>query len=536
VSARRLSLPLCFAALIGLAALLYLPSLHHAFVMDDFVYISENPAVTRGAPLAAYFTDRTTTSSELALRVQVYRPLRTLSFRAVAAAFGARPAPYRALNVLLYALCGGLLLVLCERLGATRGASLLAAALWVAAPVHVEAVIYPSALGDQLSLFASLLSLLLGLDALRGSLSLSGPRALGLGAASLALSACALLCKELAIVQPALYALLATALLGRDALRDRRAIGITIGHGLVALLFLLARSAVLGQVGQVPLTLLGTLDGALRAPLRIWHYVRICLLPLGHNPAYQLPAPSDLALALAALALAVVLALIWRARRGVAAVWVGGLWFLIALLPVLNLVPVLADLADRFALLASVGLALSCAGGLSGPLAGDRPRRVALLACGASLLLFCAGTLVEARFWQSDGVLWRHAAEEEPGSAQAHANLGVVLLNEGKAEAALRELDQAQALGRTEPEVDFRRGLLLLALGREAEAEAAVRTALGKDGSIGRAHALLGEIHLRRGQLDEAEREARIAARLAPEHPGVLRLLAIIAERRGAKR
>lgn len=533
MSARRPSLPLCFAALIGLAALLYLPSLQHEFVMDDFVYISENPAVTRGAPLPAYFTDRATTSSDLALRVQVYRPLRTLSFRAVAAVFGARPAPYRALNVLLYGLCGGLLLLLCERLGAGRRASLLGAALWVAAPVHIEAVIYPSALGDQLSLLASLLSLLLGLAALQGPPG----RAVGLGAASLLFSACALLCKELAIVQPALYALLAFARLGRGAPRDRRAIGLTFGHGLVALLFLLARSAVLGQVGQVPLTLAGTLDGLLRAPLRIWHYARISLLPLGHNPAYQLPAPSDLALIVAALALALVFFLLWRARRGVPAVWVGGLWFVIALLPVLNLVPVLADLADRFALLASLGLALSCAGGLTAPpaCAAAGARRALLLGCFVLLPLFCAGTLVEARFWQSDGVLWRHAAEEEPESAQAHANLGVVLLNEGKAEEALRALDRAQALGRAEPEVDFQRGLLLLSLGRESEAEAAVRAALGKNPSLGRARALLGEIHLRRGRLDEAEREARLAAQLAPEHQGVIRLLAVIAERRAAK-
>src|SRR5580658_2640410 len=140
------------ALLLVLALGLYLPTLRSDFVLDDFVFISHNPAVTREAPLRAYLTDPSTTASDPKLRTQVYRPLRAAAFRAIAATLGVRPTAYRAANLVLYGLAAVLVLGLFRRVTGAPRAALLGAALWVAAPVHVESVVYASALGDQLSL------------------------------------------------------------------------------------------------------------------------------------------------------------------------------------------------------------------------------------------------------------------------------------------------------------------------------------------------------------------------------------------------
>ncbi|HEX9104690.1 MAG TPA: hypothetical protein VF997_20910, partial [Polyangia bacterium] len=137
---------------------LYLPSLGHDFVIDDVYYIADNAAVTDGAPLADYFVDRRTTASRADFTWQSYRPVRTVAFRALAAAFGVRPLPFGVANLALYAVAVALFSALALRVVADRAAALAATALWALLPVHVEPVAYASALGDQLSLVFQLLA------------------------------------------------------------------------------------------------------------------------------------------------------------------------------------------------------------------------------------------------------------------------------------------------------------------------------------------------------------------------------------------
>ena len=138
---------------------LYLPSLGHDFVIDDAYYIVDNDAVTRGAPLSAYLFDRNTTASRADFAWQSYRPVRTIAFRAIVAAFGARPLPFGIANLARYAVAIVLVAGLALRVAADGAAALVAVALWAFMPVHVEPVAYASALVYQLSLNLQILQL-----------------------------------------------------------------------------------------------------------------------------------------------------------------------------------------------------------------------------------------------------------------------------------------------------------------------------------------------------------------------------------------
>jgi hypothetical protein len=138
---------------------LYVPTLGHDFVIDDAYYIGDNDAVTRGVPLADYFLDRRTTASRADFTWQSYRPVRTVAFAILVAAFGARPLPFGVANLALYAVAIALFAALALRVVGDRAAALAATALWAFLPVHVEPVAYASALGDQLSLVFQLLAL-----------------------------------------------------------------------------------------------------------------------------------------------------------------------------------------------------------------------------------------------------------------------------------------------------------------------------------------------------------------------------------------
>jgi tetratricopeptide (TPR) repeat protein len=516
MTARRRLLEI--AGLAALALVLYGPRLGHPFVTDDAIYIVENPAVTEGAPFGAYFTDRATVASNPDFQWQSYRPLRTLAFRAVVKAAGLRPLAFGAANLLLYVTGALLALGLGRRLGLIEGA-LWGAALWIAAPVHVEPVLYASALGDHLSLALELGGLWLALDGIRGSTA----RAV----AGCLLVAAAMLTKEMAVTAPALLALLALG----TGLWGRRAVVVVAAQGVAALLFLWLRTAVLGAFGHGALTGGGALAQLAMVPWRLLAYLRIVSSPLGHSTAYVLPAPPAIALVLAWVAL-IGLALVLR--RGPRPARVGLSWFAVALLPVLGVVPVFADLADRFALLPSVGLAWLVPLGVMA--LARRWRLGGALAPALLLVAYAAGTWVEGEAWGDEATLWGKAVALEPRSAQARRNLGIVLLQRGQFAEALRQFDEARALGEQAGELDRRRAMALEALGRFGEAEAAVVEALRRDPELGSAHALRGGLLVRRGALAEAERELALAQRWDPERPSTLLLEIEVAAKRGDPR
>ena len=517
------------------AALLYAPFVDHPFLFDDAVQIYENPAVTQGAPIRAYFFDRNTTSSRADYNTRIYRPLRNLGFRAIAvvAADGSsgaqlRPLAFGLANLALYLVCIALVFTIARTLASER-ASLLAAALFATAPVHVEAVLYASAFGDLLSAALELGALV---TAVRAVAVFDSPRrgqALGLAAISLVLAAAAMAAKEMAVTGVVVLALWLGV---QGALWNRRGLAVVGAHGVLAFGYLALRTSVLGRVGQDAVTAQTLLTGLREAPWLLVNYARITVLPLGHSAAYVVPPPSLIELAFA-LALIVGAVLVARRSNSVA-VRLGLGWFAVSLLPVLHLVPLWADLADRFAFVPSAGLALAAAGAIDLASAAGHARSVLAVSVAAVLLaLYGAGTVLEARSWSNDAALWTHAAEMAPTSSLAQSNLGVVRVAEGRPEEAVVAFQRAIALGREGADLDTRLATALAALGRLGEARDAVRRALAQEPDRGPAYALLADVEEQLGHGDAAERALARAQVLAPEHPSTLLAMAARAERGG---
>lgn len=504
------------ALLVALAVAAHAPGVSHRFVVDDGVQIFRNRAVTDGAPLAAFFFDRSTTSSRADYNTRIYRPLRNLAFRAVVRLAGVRPLAFGLANLLSYALAALLVLALLRALVGDGPAAAWATALWIVLPVHVEAVAYASALGDQLSLALELAALVVLLPRAPGEAwRLSGARL----AASAALAAAAMLAKEMAVTEPALLALLAVALGVARARRVQAAVAL---HGAVALAYVALRTHVVGAVGQEPLTAHGLAAGLRDAPWLLAHYLWITVAPLGHAASYRVAPPGAPALVATLVGIAAALWLGFRRRL----VGVGLVWFALSLTPVLHLVPLWADLADRFALFPSVGLALSLAAALA-PLR----RGVVVAALALALVVYAAASVVEARAWRSDSLLWRYAVDRQPDAPMARTNLAAVLLGEGRLAEAAAQLEAFHALGWTRADVELKRAYVLGRLGRADEAARAVDAALRLDPASGPAHALAGQLALAHGDRAGAARELAAARALAPAHPSTALLALALAGR-----
>ena len=512
------------AAVIAITAALYLPSLDGDFVMDDFDYVAENMAVTAARRWPTYFLDRDTTARRPDFRWQSYRPVRTVAFRALAASFGARPRPFKAANLILYTLAIALVALLALRLCGDATAALAGAALWALMPVHVEPVLYVSALGDHLSLVFQLLSFLCVARAVANARS-----AWLFALASLVTAALAMGAKEMAVTEGGILVVAALCTWRRiDASARRRTVGIIAAHLVLTLAFLALRTHVIGALGQGKITLL-TLRIALRAaPICLWKYVLISLEPVGHAAAYAAPGLSRLHAALAWLGIVAVAVALWRLKRPALTFAFG--WFALSLLPVLHLVPLLAYYADRFALVPSIGLALA-ASVVAVELRG-RGRGIFLAALCLLLSADAVGILIEARAWRSDDTLWRYAVLAQPEAALGQSNLGIAQLRAGQPELAIEHLLAARRIAGSGASTAFELAVAYDMLGRGAEAEQAVDESLAAAPADAEAHALRGSLVLARGDVDEAARELTRARALAPNSPTMMMLAGQVAEAR----
>ncbi len=491
------------ALLVTLAVAVHAPTLGHRFLLDDGVQIFKNRAVTAGAPIAAYFLDRNTTSSRADYNTRIYRPLRNLAFRGVVIVGGVRPVAFGVANLGLYAAAALLVLALLSRLTGDARAAAWATALWIVLPVHVEAVAYASALGDLLSLTLELAAIAIALP------FVDGDHRRWRVAASTALAVAAMLAKEMAVTEPALVVLVAVAL-GGDAWRRRRLVVLVAAHGFAAVGYVALRTHVVGAVGQDPVTAQSLAAGLRDAPWLLMHYVWISVVPLGHAASYRVPPSSATAFALSLAALAATAVATWRWRRPV---FVGLAWFAVSLAPVLHLVPLWADLADRFALFPTFGLALALAAAIA-PL---HRRLIPVLIVMTAV--YALASLLEERAWHSDSSLWRYAVDRQPDAPLARGNLAAVLLGEGRIGEAAAQLDALHALGFTRSDVELKRAYVLSRVGRGAEAAQAMAASLRLDATNGAAHAFAGQLALAAGDAGAAARELTIARASASSHP-----------------
>lgn len=370
-----------------------------SWAFDDFRFIVKNPHVTSPASWSAFFTDMRTTDP--LSPVGLVRPLRTLEFALDAKVFGLSPAAFRVHGLLWFAAGGvALLLLLRDLLGDLRAAT-LGAALWVVHPMQTEAAQWISSRGD---VACGALTLAAVWTAVR---SRGRDRWL---AASLVVTALALLYKEAAVVVP-LLVVIARAVRPEEG--EPPGIGRTLLRAwpwcAVAAAYLVYRATVqVGGTAHVETYVLGgSPTGTLATMCRAFGaYVGFALVPARPAIDWFLPATTDMtygAWAWVMLHAGWLLAALQRLKLRLplgAAV----LWFYAALLPVANWPFYLGiPTAERFLHVALAGMALAVAW-----LVRSVPR---LALPTVVLVAACAGiSWARAADWRDDTTLWPSTA------------------------------------------------------------------------------------------------------------------------------
>jgi tetratricopeptide (TPR) repeat protein len=110
------------------------------------------------------------------------------------------------------------------------------------------------------------------------------------------------------------------------------------------------------------------------------------------------------------------------------------------------------------------------------------------------------GCEFEERSRAQAAAAYRKAIELDPRHAEAHLNLGCLLLDDGKAGAAVGEFHEALSCQPRNANASFNLGVALQDLGRDSDAIAAYEQALAVDPGLADAHYNLSKLHERAGR------------------------------------
>jgi tetratricopeptide (TPR) repeat protein len=444
-------------------------ALTYDFVWDDVAEIERSPAFDGSLAAGLRMTQVERIDPALAhtrgvvLAYDSYRPVLFASYWLEIHAWGRRPGPMHATNLVAGAI--GILLAhaLARRLLSARLA-LAATAIFALHPLHVEAVVYISGRGD---LFAGVLALATTLLAIRASEAGPGRARAGWIGAAAAGFALSLLAKEACIGLPVAVAAIGWALGARRRDAVIPAVLAAVAVAVVALrAMLIATSSSLALGGAIALLPAVYLDAA-----------RGVLLPLDLSTDRPLTAP--LAAAWIAVAIAGIAAGAAVGRRGWPArlppAIAGLVWWGVLIAPSSVAIAATGVVSDRYMYAPLFGTAVALVAALAA-LARQRPalRRplVGIAVVWGALLGFVAWQQVAV--WSDDETLDTHAVAAAPGSGAAHWRLGNVHAQAGRWDDAISELAAATELDPGNFHALDNLGVALMARRRYAEAEAAL--------------------------------------------------------------
>lgn len=505
-----------------MAVVTLLPSLPGEWVYDDYPYVVENRDL-RGDLARAGRLFAVSFPSHAPER-GLYRPFTALSYRLDRSAGPPRPEVSRGVNLALAAALTLVVYALLARLTGPR-AGAFGALLFAAHPAPVEALAWVTGRAEILAALGGAGAFVLLSDVLRGRGGL--PRAIAGGTCLLA----GFLAKENAAVFLPLLLLFAPGGGGADERPDRRRLLLAfVPAGAAVAAGLAMRFAALGALGPGEGDRVGAAALADRWPLVLaaaGEHLRLLAWPhplsierMTHPPT-SFADPRVLSGGLTLAVLAIVAAVLFRRprRRGLA------LWPLVALLPVLHLVPIGETVAERFLLIPSIGFA-----GLLGALLAGEGARASRLRVAALVVLLAAcsyGRATAAAEWRTEEAVWRAALRHEPESATAWTGLGDSYARRDWPDKAIPHYERALAI---DPDLTTTRLALAQSLDALGDAAGALREsseAVRRAGDHPVALNNLGARLARGGRLEEAEKMFLRAVELSPGYAPALRNAAL---------
>jgi Flp pilus assembly protein TadD len=502
---------LCFA-LAAISFAVFGQTLRHEFIdFDDGGDVYENPVVARGLTLKGIVWAFSFHSSN-------WFPLTWLSHMLDCQLYGLHPGGHHLTNVLLHTATVIVLFLVLRQMTGALWRSAFVAAVFAIHPLRVESVAWVAERKDVLSGLFFMLTIGAYVRYARRPWS---PARYGL---VMLLFALGLMSKPMLVTLPLVLLLLDYWPLQRVESARR------LVMEKLPMLALSAAACVVTLLAQHEGIQSG---GSFSLPLRLGNAFEACMVYLGQMvwPAglavlYPFPrnGPPPLEVALAGMLLAGLSAVAWVQRRKEPWIWVGWLWYLVMLLPVVGIIQVGRQAhADRYTYLPQIGIYLA----VTWLVAEWRVSRAALggLMTGVlAALTVCAWQ--QTVYWRDSETLWTRTLACTSSNVVAHCNLGIFLHQEGKVDEAITQFKLALQIKPDDADSHNNLGTVLRQEGRVDEAITHYEMALQINPALAEAHYNLGIALMQKGRAAEAISHYQEALKIQPANVKVQNNLA----------
>lgn len=392
---------------------------------------------------------------------QTYQPIRVLSYAIDYYFWKLNPMGYRITNILFYILTCMMVFLSIQLLSKylREGASpeshnrvaLFGSFLFVAHPVHVEAVTWLAARKEVLQGFFFFLAFYLYL---KGREELGRKKILYFALVLFSITL-ATLSKPSAVVFPGVILIFEIAYRKNEWVDFiKRHLGFFIISTIISLIFIFILFKVMIEAGGFkPYRGGNFFNNFLISFYAFLYNIKLLAFKINYSAAYTIPVPNPIIGLRTILFVAIFLLMfglsIWSLRK-TRVFFFSFFFFLITIFPYLNLVPISTLLADRYVFIASysycflLGIFFNKLYEFRHPkLSKDFPRLLSITLFFCLLSGYSFMTYQQNKIWENSYTLWSDAVAKSPESNTANAMMGVVYMELGMDEEAVGYLEKA---------------------------------------------------------------------------------------------
>lgn len=503
-SNKHIVLSVILIVILGFAA--YGSSLNGDFVWDDVGLIKNNEYIKDWSHIDVIFGGDMIVEGK---KWNFYRPLQLVTYMIDYSLWQLDVRGYHLTNILLHIAAALCVYWFILELFKNNFLSLLTGALFVVHPVHTEAVAYISGRADSLVLLFMLLCFILYIKS-------SSSKNFGALILLLLMYTAALLSKEFGMILPVL--LLFYHYCFRKALKIKELVLLSIP----TLIYFIVRvniSGVLSSDVIYTTTVFERLPGFFMA---ITNYIRLLLLPFDLHMEYgsKLVSWGNPKVIVGAVILFASLIYSFRKRKSDQLIFFSVAWFYITLLPVSNLFPINAYMAEHWLYIPSIGFFLILAKAIHVGATGWSP----LLSKSSYVLvicLLCFYSVLTARqngYWKDSITFYERTIQYAPDSSKIYNNLGRDYLVEGRMNEAIDAFKKSIEIKPESARAHYNLGNAYKTIGDNEKAITLYKKAIGLKSDYAEAYYNLGVVYMNTQQNEEAISTFKKAIKLKDDY------------------
>ena len=492
-------------------------SVNGKFIWDDDYLIRDNIRIKNWSHIAKIFTKNIAAGA--GEKYDFYRPAQMFTYMIDYSLWKLDVKGYHLTNILLHILVALSIYWLISILYGNRALSLLTSILFLVHPIHSEAIAYISGRADPLAVFFMLLCFIFYIKKLSS-------KSISLYILMLLSYVLALLSRENSLILPMLLLLYHYSF--KKKLKVKNFL-LLIG---IAFIYILLRLTVLKSLlpyTSCPITLSQRIPGFFVA---VTNYARLILLPFNLHMEYgtimfNLAHPRAIT---GILILSSLLIYAFRKRNGDRLTFFCISWFFIALLPVSNLYPINAYMAEHWLYLPSIGFFLLLAKGLSYIYKIKKFRIFTIVFTIVLLAFYSYLTIRQNVYWREPLVFYKRTMKYAAHSPRVCNDLGNAYYAINKNKEAIALYKKAVEINPNYARAYYNLGLLYSTINKKKEAITAYKKAIEINPDFAKAYYNLGNVYHAINKSEEALALYKKAIEINPDFAKAYYNLGVVCE------